>query len=269
MLLFLAPSIVGVIFLGLAVAPLGCVLLWRRLSFFSDGLSHACVLGVAFSLLFHLPFLVGVILIALCMGILLLLYQRLSILTLDTFFTVLSYTFFAGGLISLSLQKKSSVPLDDILFGDFLSLNWSDALISIFLFLSVFAFFKFFWKKLVYACLSPDLYRVHFFNNNLFQGLFILLCAVCVAVGMYFMGAVLLPALVIFPAACARLVAQSPLSMIIKACLISILSCIFGLLGAFFWDSPPSPMIVIAFAFFFCMILGYSLLKKIIHYKMA
>lgn len=258
----------GVIFLSLAVAPLGCVLLWRRLSFFSDGLSHACVLGVSLSLLFHLPFVVGVVFVALLMGVFLLLYQRLEILTVDTFFTVLSYTFFAGGLVSLSLQKKSNIALEDILFGDFLALTWSDTVLSMLLFFSVMVFLKVFWKRLVYACLSPDLCRVHFLNNNLFQGLFILICAVCVAIGMYFMGAVLLPALVIFPAASARLIAQSPLSMMIKACIISLLSCVFGIFGAFLFDIPPSPVIVLAFAFFFCVLLGYSLLRKIIDHKM-
>jgi zinc transport system permease protein len=41
--------------LALAAAPLGCLLVWRRLSYFGDSLSHATLLGVALSLWLHIP----------------------------------------------------------------------------------------------------------------------------------------------------------------------------------------------------------------------
>ena len=252
----------GVIFLSMALAPLGCVLLWKRLSFFSDGLSHACILGVALALWLKIHFLGGILLIALCMGFLLILTKPMRMLTMDTLFTSLSYTFFAGGLLCLSLQKQSNIALDDILFGDFLALRWHDAFLSFLLSLFVFIFFKIFWKQLIYGCLNEDLCQIHFRKNTYVQGVFILLCAISVAMGMYLMGAVLLPALVIFPAVCARVISQSPQEMILKACVISLISCSFGIASAFVWDLPPSPMMVLSFAFFFCVLLVYRYLMK-------
>jgi zinc transport system permease protein len=40
--------------LALLAAPLGCLLVWRRLAYFGDSLSHATLLGVGFKYLAYM-----------------------------------------------------------------------------------------------------------------------------------------------------------------------------------------------------------------------
>ena len=41
--------------LGLIFAPLGCLVLWKRYVYYSEGLAHASMLGAVFSILSGIP----------------------------------------------------------------------------------------------------------------------------------------------------------------------------------------------------------------------
>ena len=53
---FFLRALLAGIGVAIVVGPLGCFVIWRRLSYFGDTLSHAALLGVALALLFELNF---------------------------------------------------------------------------------------------------------------------------------------------------------------------------------------------------------------------
>ena len=51
---FFTRAVIGGIGVALVAGPLGCFIIWRRLAYFGDTLSHSALLGVALALLFEL-----------------------------------------------------------------------------------------------------------------------------------------------------------------------------------------------------------------------
>ena len=54
---FFLRAIIAGIGVALIAGPLGCFVIWRRLSYFGDTLSHAALLGVAVAFLLEINFL--------------------------------------------------------------------------------------------------------------------------------------------------------------------------------------------------------------------
>jgi zinc transport system permease protein len=51
---FLWRAITAGLLLAAVAGPLGCFIVWRRMAYFGDTLSHSALLGIAFGLLFDL-----------------------------------------------------------------------------------------------------------------------------------------------------------------------------------------------------------------------
>ena len=50
---FFSRALIAGVGMALVAGPLGCYIVWRRLAYFGDTLSHAALLGVALALLFQ------------------------------------------------------------------------------------------------------------------------------------------------------------------------------------------------------------------------
>ena len=60
----IAPAWIAGTLLALLSAPLGCLVLWRRMAFFADTLAHGALLGVAIAAWLSLPADIGIILVS-------------------------------------------------------------------------------------------------------------------------------------------------------------------------------------------------------------
>ena len=61
---FFSRAIIGGIGVASVVGPLGCFIVWRRLAYFGDTLSHSALLGVALALLFQVNITLAVFLVS-------------------------------------------------------------------------------------------------------------------------------------------------------------------------------------------------------------
>ena len=69
---FFVRALIGGIGVALIAGPLGCFIVWRRLAYFGDTLSHSALLGVAIALLFELNITLAVFFISIIVSFLLL-----------------------------------------------------------------------------------------------------------------------------------------------------------------------------------------------------
>ena len=73
---FFIRAVVGGIGVALLAGPLGCFVIWRRLAYFGDTLSHSALLGVALALLLELNITVAVFIVSVGVTMLLLLLKQ-------------------------------------------------------------------------------------------------------------------------------------------------------------------------------------------------
>ena len=73
---FFFRALLGGIGVAIVAGPVGCFIIWRRLAYFGDTLSHSALLGVAMALLLELNITLSVFFISLIVSLLLLLLQN-------------------------------------------------------------------------------------------------------------------------------------------------------------------------------------------------
>lgn len=241
--------------LGLAIVagPLGCVVVWRRMAYFGDTLAHSALLGVALAVSVDVLPIFGVAIIGVVLAALLFWLERYRELSSDTLLGIMSHSALALGLIVLSLAQDR-VPGFDLmayLFGDILAVS-SDELGWIYLgALIILALYASLWRALVSISVHEDLARTEGISVSRTRFMFMLLLALSIAVAIKVVGILLITALLIIPAASARLFSKTPLQMVVLSVLFAMAGVVLGLSSSLYWDLPTGPAIVMAAAMMF------------------
>lgn len=231
--------------LVLIAGPLGVFIVWRRMAYFGDTLSHSALLGVAMGFLLGVSISITTILVCLLIASLMLLVQRQKTLGQDTFLGILAHASLAFGMIALSFTENLRVDLMAYLFGDILAVNqqqlvfiWAVSLITL-------TITYFIWNRLLFIAIDEELARVEGVNVSLIGAMYLLMLALLIAIAMKIVGMLLITALLIIPAATARYFAKTPEQMAIIASFVGLFSLIGGLGISLQWDTPTGPSIIV------------------------
>ncbi len=219
------------------------------MAFFGDATAHAAILGVALALASGLPIFAGVLLVALAMA--LFISSRSASQTVDTALGVAAHSALAAGLVAVSFIDGVRIDVEAFLFGDILSVGRSDLAVIWLGALLVVGLLAWRWQALLTATLNEDLAAAAGLNPKREQLVLTLALALVVAVAIKVVGALLISAMLIIPAAAARPLARTPESMSVIATLAGVLSVALGLTAAWFLDTPAGPSIVCAAALIF------------------
>jgi zinc transport system permease protein len=243
---FFSRAIIGGIGVALVAGPLGCFIVWRRLAYFGDTLSHSALLGVALALLFEVNITLAVFLVSVFVAFALLLLQRQATLSSDTLLGLLAHSALAIGLVVLAFMTWVRVDLMGFLFGDILATTKIDLGLIWFGGISVLGVLSIIWRELFAATVSLEVATAEGMKPERANAIFMILMAVVIAISMKIVGVLLITALLIIPAATARSFSRSPEQMAIIAVVFGITAVCFGLLGSLEWDTPAGPSIVVA-----------------------
>ncbi len=247
---FLTRALLAGLAVAFATGPLGCFVVWRRMAYFGDATAHAAILGVALALGFQISIFLGTMVIALMMAMI------VSVLAgrgwaMDTTLGVLAHSALAFGLVAVSFLPAVRVDLSAYLFGDILAVSRFDLAVILSGAGLVLALILWRWSALLTATLSEDLAHASGIDPGRERLVLTLALAVVVAVALKIVGALLIAALLIIPAAAARNLARSPEEMGIAAVVIGCLSVWGGLQLSLVHDTPSGPSIVVVAALVF------------------
>jgi zinc transport system permease protein len=243
---FFTRALVAGIGVALVAGPLGCFIVWRRLAYFGDTLSHAALLGVALALLLEFNITLAVFAVSACVSFALLLLQKRATLSSDALLGLLSHSALALGLVVLAFMTWVRVDLMGFLFGDILSVSRADIAIIYLGGLMVISVLALIWHPLFAATVNQELAQAENMNPDRANLVFMLLMATIIAISMKIVGVLLITAMLIIPAATARRFATGPEQMAILAALIGVVSVVMGLFGSLKFDTPSGPSIVVA-----------------------
>ncbi len=247
---FLVRAALAGVGLALATGPLGAFVVWRRMAYFGDATAHAAILGVALALATSLPITLGTLAVALAMA---LTVAGLAARgwAMDTVLGVLAHSALAFGLVAISFFPAVRNDLSSYLFGDILAVSrldlaliWGGAAL-------VLGLIAWRWQALLTATLNEDLAHASGLNPARERLVLVLALALTVAVALKIVGALLIAAMLIIPAAAARGLARSPEAMALVAVVLGAASSLAGLQLSLWQDTPAGPSIIVAAAAFF------------------
>ncbi len=243
---FFTRALVAGIGVALVAGPLGCFIVWRRLAYFGDTLSHAALLGVALAFLLEVDITLAVFAVSALVSIALLLLQQRASLSSDALLGILAHAALALGLVVLAFMTWIRMDLMGFLFGDILAVSHWDLAVIWAGGTAVIGVLAYIWNPLFAATVNPDMAEAEGMNPDRANFIFMLLMATVIAISMKIVGVLLITAMLIIPAATARTFATGPEQMAVLAALIGALAVVFGLFGSLEWDTPSGPTIVVA-----------------------
>ncbi|MFN0297816.1 zinc ABC transporter permease subunit ZnuB [Acinetobacter albensis] len=242
-------------------APLGCLMLWRRMSFFADTMAHGTLLGVAIAGALSLPLWFGVSLLAfLLVAILWILHDPR--LPNDALLALCSATLLCSGLLFIQHIPSLRPELLSYLFGDLLQISWSD--LPIFALVIVVALIVLYknWQAQIQIAIDPDMAISEGVNAKWQRLVFMLLLALFTVLALRAVGSLLMGALLVIPALTARLLAHSPRQMVIWAFVLAQIAITVGLWSSAGLDISTGLSIVLTMAILFALIFMLQKMKK-------
>ncbi|MBL4894853.1 MAG: metal ABC transporter permease [Emcibacter sp.] len=243
---FILHALLAGILVALAAGPLGCFLVWRRMAYFGDTISHSALLGVGLGLAMGTgsPWVI----VATCAFVswILLVLERGGKFSTDTLLGILAHSALSIGLIIIALQESLRQNMMFLLIGDILALD-DQGLIGIGLMtVGTLGGLIYIWKPLLSITVHEDLAQIEGVNILFTKIIYMLLIALLVAFSMKVIGALLITSLMIIPAAAARNIARSPVQMALYAMVAGSLSVVMGIMMSSLWDLPAGPAIVLS-----------------------
>ena len=263
---FFIRALIAGIGIALVTGPLGCFIIWRRLSFFGDTLSHSALLGVTIAFFFELNIAFSVFLISSAIALILLKLQKTTKLPGDALLGLLAHSSLAVGLVVIGFLTSIRFDIMGLLFGDILAVNEIDLLIIWIGGALILIILKYIWKPLFASTVNHELAEAEGMNPDKVNAIFTILLAAIIAISIKIVGLLLITGMLIMPAAMARNVSNNPNQMVKLSIIGGLLSVIIGLFSSLEINTPSGPSIITAALVLFCLTLikikNYSELKK-------
>ena len=243
-------------------APLGCLMLWRRMSFFADTMAHGTLLGVAIAGALSLPLWLGVTFLAfLLVAILWVLHDPR--LPNDALLALCSATLLCSGLLFIQHIPSLRPELLSYLFGDLLQISWSDLPMFALLIIAALAVLYKNWQAQIQIAIDPDIAVSEGVNAKWQRLVFMFLLALFTVLALRAVGSLLMGALLVIPALTARLLAHSPKQMVVWAFVMAQIGVTVGLWSSAGLNISTGLSIVLTMALLFTGIFIFQKIKNI------
>jgi zinc transport system permease protein len=243
---FFIRALVAGIGIAFVAGPLGCFVVWRRLSYFGDTLAHSALLGVtiAYSLEFNIA--ISIFLISSVIALILIKLQKKTNLPSDALLGLLAHSSLAVGLVVVGFLTFIRFDIMGLLFGDILAVDKSD-LVTIWvggaLILLV---LRLIWKSLFASTVNYELAQAEGLNPDRAKAIFTILLTAIIAISIKLVGVLLITGMLIIPTAMARNISNSPKGMIVFSVIGGLLSVFLGLFSSLNFNTPSGPSIIVA-----------------------
>ena len=242
---FIHRALLASVMVGILCPFMGNFVVARRMSFFSDAISHAAFAGIALGALLGIDFSVSSIALAICIAIFIAYLSEKTNLSADTVIGIAFSAVIATGMLLIGMLKGYRTDLFAFLFGDILAVSKTDLMLIFVVGALTITFVLVFFKPFLQITFNRDLARVEGIKVRFFEYLLFLIIALVVTVSLKIVGIILVTSLLIVPAAAARNLASSMSRLFGLSCIFGVISGVAGLAGSIYLNTSSGPTIVL------------------------
>lgn len=233
--------------ISLMTGTMGCFVIWRRMSYFGETLSHATLLGIALAVMMQQNLYIGIGIVLMFVVIILAILERRENFPLDTMLGVISHICLAAGIVIFTITnyRQYGADLQNILLGEILTVSWGDVVSISISSLLVIMGVVFYWKRFIMVTLHAEIALtsgISVFQTNIW---FLLFLACGIALAVKIVGILLVIALLLIPPTIARLFSTSPIKMAFLSSVMGIIAVVGGMKVSFDYDIPTGPTIIL------------------------
>lgn len=240
---FVINALLCAFLIGPLLGAVGTMVVTKRMAFFSQAVGNAAMTGVAIGVMLGEPYTEPYIsMFAFCIlfGLVLNYTKNRTSISSDTLIGVfLSISLAVGASLLLFVSARVNTHiLEAVLFGSVLTVSDKDMNVLIVVTIVVLAIGIPLFNRMILASLNPSLARARRIPVVALEYVFVLMITLLTVACLKIVGAVLVEALLLIPAAAARNVVSSLKGFVILSMVFSTISCIAGVLVPMQWDLP-------------------------------
>ncbi|AWC94883.1 TPA: metal ABC transporter permease [Morganella morganii subsp. morganii] len=228
---------------GAVCAFLSAYLMLKGWSLMGDALSHSVVPGVAGAYALGFPYSVGAFFTGMLAALSMTFVRHLTRLREDAVIGFIFSTFFAAGLLIVSLNP-TSVNVQTIIMGNILGIADDDMLQVEIIIAVSFLVLMFIWKDLLVVFFDETHARSIGLNPLALKIIFFTLLSACTVAALQTVGAILVIAMVITPGATAYLLTDQFKKLLIIAVVLGAVTSSAGAYISYFLNGATGGMIV-------------------------
>ncbi len=242
---FMQHAFLAILLVGVICGAIGVFVILRGFSFLGDALSHAIFPGVVITFILGGNVLIGALIAAVIISVLIGAVSQSDRIANDTAIGVLFAGSFALGVALMSLQSGYVRDLNTFLFGSILGVSQSDLWLTLAVGVIVLGTLLIFRRELTLISFDRVFARSTGINVWKMDQLFLLLLAMTIVISLQMVGNILVLAMLVTPAAAARMLTDNLRRMIALSSGIGALSGVIGLYISFYQGVPSGAAVVL------------------------
>lgn len=258
---FIARGLLAVLIVAPLLGGMSHLVVARRLAFFSSALGQAALTGLTLGLLAGEPIsapYAGMFGFCILAAIVMVYVKRRSSLPPDTLIGVfMALTLGLGVCLLVAATKTFNIhQIEAVMFGSLLTVTDTDLAILVAVALGITATLAAHYNALFLDSLEPRLAQVAGVRSAFIEYLFVVLLTLAIVVSLKIIGALLVEALVVVPAAAARNLARNTRGYWLISVVIALVAGVSGIFLSSSWAIPTGGAVVLSLSVLFFVTLA-------------
>lgn len=253
---FIVRALLAAILVAIVCGAVGVFVVLRGLAFLGDAIAHAAFPGVVVAHLLRVDLVLGgsvaAVLGAISMGAL----ARRTGLREDAAIGIVFSGMFALGIVLFSAIPGYTGDLLGVLLGDVLGVTDRQLMLAAATVAAVVVALRLLWKELVFVSFDPTGASAAGIKPGLYDVVLMILVGLAIAVSIQIVGVVLVLAMLVTPAAAARLVATDLRQMVAASLAVALLGAVAGIYLSYFLNTASGGTIVLTTTALFLAVWG-------------
>lgn len=254
---FLQNALSVSVVLGVACSIVGCFIVLRGLALMGDAISHAVLPGVAISYLLQISYFIGAVIFGLMAALGIGFVKENSKIKSDASIGIVFSAFLALGIL-LVTKIESSINLNNILFGNVLTITDEDRILTYVVSGTVLLAILLFFKELLLTTFDETMAKASGLPVKFINYMMMVMLTLITVVSLQTVGVILVVSLLVTPAATAYLLTNQLTSMIWVSALIGAVSAVTGLYLSATYNLPSGVVIVLAVSCIFLLVFLFN-----------
>lgn len=249
---FMQRALVAGALMGCTLPLLGVFVVLRKSAFFGDAVAHFAFAGVALGFLLAVHPIAAAVAVSVTLTLAIgYIQQRAPAQSLDTLIGIFFSGAAAFGIFLIGLLRGYRADLFQFLFGDVIAIAPVDVIFAAVVAVAVVLLLVLAWRPLFRITFNREIAQVSGINVTLYDYLFLGLLALVTAVSIKIIGIILVPALLVVPAAAAKNISRSFRQMVAWSVVFGVASIVIGLISSFYLNTAAGATIVLTGIVFF------------------
>ncbi|MFM7827864.1 MAG: metal ABC transporter permease [Acidimicrobiaceae bacterium] len=239
---------------GALCGLLGVFVILRGMSYIGHGLSHAVFGGAAASAVMKINYFLGAGIWGVVSGLLIARVARRRVIGADAAIGVVTTASFALGLALMNRYGQASKSIEAVLFGSVLGVQVTDIYAVALVALLGLVVVVLGYRKLLFSTFDRDVAQVSNVRVSLVEAVLLAMISLTILVTMRVIGTLLISALLVIPAASARMTTNSFSRLLWVSPIIGAATCFIGMNLSYHLDTSASATIILLDAIVFIVV---------------